>query len=260
MHTTSSYLTGCRRYRTVRTLLPLVLVFGLTSCSEHSESLHWSYSGQSGPEYWATLSSEFRLCGEGTSQSPINLSGFAKGELDPLIIDYEQGGNSVVNNGHTVQVNFESGSSLVVENRSFELKQFHFHKPSENTIEGISFPMEMHLVHADEHGALAVLAVLFMVGDNNTALESIWAEMPAVTNEPEELSIRVNAEHLLPSSREYYRFDGSLTTPPCSEGVLWLVLANQVSVSADQVGLFRNEIGHSNARPVQSLHGRSILE
>jgi len=244
----------------MRKLLPLFLAFGIISCSEHSESLHWSYSGQTGPEYWSSLSSEFQLCDEGTKQSPINLSGFTDEDLDPLFIEYKDGGFSAVNNGHTIQINYEAGSVLKVEDRSFELKQFHFHSPSENTIEGKSFPMEMHLVHSDESGALAVLALLFEVSDENSVIESIWSKMPQSINEPIMLDVRVNAMDLLPENKAYYRFDGSLTTPPCSEGVTWLVFKEPTSVSSDQVELFLNEIGHPNARPIQDLNGRLVIE
>ena len=244
----------------MRYLCLFILISGLVSCSEHSESRHWSYSGEEGPEYWASLNPEFQLCGEGTAQSPINLSGFVEADLDPLTFNYLNGGHEVINNGHTIQVNFESGSSLVVENRTFELKQFHFHAPSENMIDGKTFPLEMHLVHADGQGALAVLAVLFETGVQNTVLESIWSEMPQAKDEVNEISPRIRADDLLPNSHEYFRFDGSLTTPPCSEGVLWLVLAERVDVSEQQVDSFLKIMGHSNNRPVQSLNGRSVMK
>ncbi|MDA0685069.1 MAG: carbonic anhydrase family protein [Bacteroidetes bacterium] len=244
----------------MRYIVLLILVSGLTACSEHPEMLHWSYSGEGGPEHWAALDSDFQLCSEGTAQSPVDLSGFEDVDLDTLALSYQDCGHEVIYNGHTVQVNYESGSNLVVNNRQFELKQFHFHTPSENRIEGKAFPLEMHLVHANDEGALAVLAVLFESGISNTVLESIWTEMPRAVGETIELSSPVDAQDLLPDSLEYFRFDGSLTTPPCSEGVLWFVLAQRVSVSDEQVDSFLSLIGHSNNRPIQSLNGRSILK
>ncbi len=163
-----------------------------------------------------------------------------------------------MNKGHTVQVNVDAGSMLSVDNQSFELLQFHFHSPSENTIEGESFPMEMHLVHANEEGKLTVLAVLFELGAENSALESIWGRELDTVEEASAIEPLFNVESLLPADRQYYRFDGSLTTPPCSEGVTWLVLAEQVSVTQDQVDWFYDLMGESTNRPVQMINDRLI--
>jgi len=243
-----------------RIVFLLALVLGFSACAEHSEMPHWSYTGEGGPEHWAFLDPEFQLCGTGTTQSPVNLTGFEDVDLGALLLNYLDGGQEMINNGHTIQVNYEAGSSLAVDNRSFDLKQFHFHTPSENTLEGKVFPLEMHLVHADSVGSLAVLAVLFEIGDPNSTLATIWSEMPGEKDEKSDLGTPINALDLLPDSLGYYRFDGSLTTPPCSEGVLWMVLAESAQVSAEQVGSLLNTLGHSNNRPVQRLNGRTILK
>lgn len=252
----------------MKKLSPLFLALFLTSCtnnsesshseSSHSESPHWSYAGATGPEYWASLNADYQLCGDGMAQSPINLSAFTEADLSPLEIAYVDGGSSIVNKGHTVQVNVDAGSMLSVDNQSFELLQFHFHSPSENTIEGESFPMEMHLVHANEEGKLTVLAVLFELGAENSALESIWGRQLDTVEEASAIEPLFNVESLLPADRQYYRFDGSLTTPPCSEGVTWLVLAEQVSVTQDQVDWFYDLMGESTNRPVQMINDRLI--
>jgi len=236
------------------------LVVGLAACSHPPEELHWSYSGADGPENWGELAPDFAMCSSGMSQSPIDISGFVEEELDPIELHYLANGGEVLNNGHAIQVNYGSGSTLQVGDRSFELKQFHFHSPSENTIEGESFPMEMHLVHSDEAGNLAVLGVMFQEGEENAALGEVWSGIPAVEGEIAVLSPVVNARDLVPQDLSSYRFDGSLTTPPCSEGVMWMVASSAVTASASQLGVVAEHLGHGNSRPVQPRNERSILK
>ncbi|GAB6063462.1 carbonic anhydrase [Deferrisoma palaeochoriense] len=221
---------------------------------------HWGYEGHEGPAHWEELSPEFWACGKGKNQSPVDLRGFIEAGLAPLEISYAEAPLAVVNNGHTIQVNYPAGSTLTVDGRTFVLKQFHFHAPSENTVEGKSFPLEAHFVHADDQGNLAVLALLFEQGEENPELAKIWAHMPASAGSqasPEGVSVRADA--LLPASRDYYRYNGSLTTPPCTEGVLWLVLKTPATVSAEQVEAFRHVMHHDNNRPVQPLNARAVL-
>jgi len=236
----------------------LFLFSFLVSCSDQHEPGHWSYSGEEGPEHWAALSAEYELCSEGMVQSPIDIAGWVDEGLTPFELDYLDGGYEVINNGHTIQVNFQSGSTLMIEDQLFELKQFHFHTPSENTVDGASFPLEMHLVHASEQGDLAVLGVLFESGDQNQALERFWSDLPATEGDTAGILPKMSAEELLPVSSDYFRFDGSLTTPPCSEGVLWMVLSEPATISEDQVESIMTILGHSNNRPVQPLNGRLI--
>ncbi|AHV34069.1 carbonic anhydrase [Aeromonas hydrophila YL17] len=220
---------------------------------------HWEYSGEAGPAKWASLTPEFGQCA-GSNQSPVNLSGLVKAELAPLQFHYLAGGRSVTNNGHTVQVDYAQGSSLELDGMHFELKQFHFHAPSENLIEGHSYPLEGHLVHANDQGELAVVAVMFEPGKANGALSQVWQSLPAKAGEQRQLKEAVSAEQLLPAKRDYYRFSGSLTTPPCSEGVRWLVMKQPVQVSQAQIDAFKAVMHHPNNRPVQPLHGRLVLQ
>ncbi|MDR5016615.1 carbonic anhydrase family protein [Aeromonas veronii] len=220
---------------------------------------HWEYSGEAGPAHWAKLTPEFGQCA-GSNQSPVNLNGLVESKLAPLVLHYLAGGNTVVNNGHTVQVGYAPGSTLQLDGTRFELKQFHFHAPSENLIEGKSYPLEGHLVHASDKGEIAVVAVMFEAGKANPALAAAWSALPAKVGESQALKVPLSAEQLLPENRDYYRFSGSLTTPPCSEGVRWLVMKQPVEVSQAQIDAFKAVMHHPNNRPVQPLNGRVVLQ
>lgn len=240
----------------------LVVLLGLamSSLSLHAaEGAHWGYTGEAAPENWAKLSPEFASC-SGKNQSPIDLQGFIHAELKPLKFNYQTGAKSIVNNGHTVQVNYAPGSTLTVDGGEFELKQFHFHAPSENLIKGKSYPLEGHFVHADKNGNLLVLAVMFVKGKENKALAQAWAQMPHQAGEPRDSEGRISAADLLPANHGYYRFNGSLTTPPCSEGVRWLVMKHPVSASVEQIEAFEHVMHHPNNRPVQPVNARTVLE
>ena len=240
--------------------IPIVLIAiaVLGSSAAISDEQHWSYSGAHGPDHWADLSSKNTACA-GKNQSPIDLAGFIKADLTPLAFSYRAGGNEVVNNGHTVQVNYAKGSTITVDGIPFELIQFHFHAPSENLIEGRSFPLEAHLVHANRDGELAVVALLFTEGADNPALAEIWSAMPTKEGE-ERLSRPFAVDRLLPAERDYYRYSGSLTTPPCTEGVRWLVLKHSATASRAQIDAFAHLLHGHNNRPVQPTHGRPVLQ
>lgn len=223
---------------------------------------YWSYSGADGPENWGKLSAEYSTCDTGKNQSPINLTKFVEGDLQPIEFNYQPAGNEILNNGHTVQINYAPGSTIAVDGHEFELKQLHFHEPSEHQIDGKTFPMEAHLVHADEEGNLAVVAVMFMEGRTNQALQPAWAEMPEEAGEQYALASSVSAAGILPINRDYYRFNGSLTTPPCTEGVQWLVMKTPVSVSQQQLQAFDDAMHHhhSNNRPIQPINARTVIQ
>lgn len=223
-----------------------------------SSGAAWEYSGDTGPDKWAKLSPEYGACA-GSNQSPINLTGFIDAKLAPIVFDYKVGSANILNNGHTVQVNTLPGDFITVDNIQFELKQFHFHVPSENLIHGKSFPMEAHLVHADKHGNLAVVAVMVTEGAANKALEKAWAQMPE-KGEMHDLTADISPLEILPANRDYYRFNGSLTTPPCSEGVRWLVMKQPISASKAQIEKFLAVVHHHNNRPVQPVNARPVLE
>ena len=221
-----------------------------------SEPAHWEYAGATGPAHWAELSPNYHACA-GANQSPIDLAGMVDADLPAIRFGYSATGTEVVNNGHTIQVAFASGSSIDLDGRTFALQQFHFHAPSENLIASESFPMEVHLVHADSDGKLAVIAVMFRLGEANAALAEAWAKMPEAPGRST-LQTAISAADILPAERGYYRFNGSLTTPPCSEGVRWLVMKEPVSFSAAQLQRFTGIIAPNN-RPIQPLNARVVL-
>lgn len=223
---------------------------------------HWGYTGDTGPDHWDQLSSAYEMCGKGKNQSPVNLEGMIEGELPPLKIRYKVAGQEVVNNGHTIQINYEPGSTLSVGGKHYELKQVHFHAPSENQIRGESFAMEAHYVHADESGNLAVLALMIEEGHENQALAKAWKFMPDKAGDRHVLSRAFSAKALLPEDEEfeYFRYNGSLTTPPCSEGVVWMVLKDRVQASAEQIEAFAHVMHHPNNRPVQPVNSRLIVK
>ena len=229
-----------------------------TAVSASAQS-HWGYSGNEGPENWAKLSSDNYAC-SGNNQSPVNLTGFIESELTPISFNYTEGGNDILNNGHTVQVNYKQGSHIQVDGQTFDLLQFHFHAPSENVINSASFPMEAHFVHGDKKGNLAVIAVMFKKGAENKELMKAWSKMPKQAGDKHRLSTSISANNLLPKNREYYRFNGSLTTPPCTEGVRWLVMKEPVSASEDQISAFSDVLHEPNNRPLQAVNARVILK
>ena len=244
------------------TVLALLLTSGAAvfnarlSAADH----HWGYSGSQGPGHWGELDPAFSACSAGKSQSPINVTGAVPAHLPAMTFSYGVGGNEIVNNGHTIQVNFPPGNTLTVNGHIFELKQFHVHVPSENQIQGKSYPMEAHFVHADAQGRLAVVALFFEPGTSNVELAKAWSEMPPKAGEKRILPVPVSAQLLLPSNHDYYRYSGSLTTPPCSEGVIWLVLKAPVRAAKEQMDQVLKTLHHPNSRPIQPLNARTIEE
>ena len=246
----------------MKTLFTSVLLGGVLFTSGTAfaaDTAQWTYSGEGGPENWAKLSPEFGAC-TGKNQSPINLTGFIEAELKPIKVSYQAGGNEILNNGHTVQVNYAAGSGISVDGIQFDLKQLHFHAPSENLINGKSYPMEAHLVHADKDGNLAVVALMFKEGAENKVLAKIWPLIPKDAGEKTALPSPFDVAKLLPPNKSYYRFNGSLTTPPCTEGVRWLVMKTPVSASQEQVEAFSHVMHHPNNRPVQPVNARPVLQ
>jgi carbonic anhydrase len=224
------------------------------------EEHHWSYQGSTGPAKWATLEHEYETCGTGKAQSPIDIQDAVakKSDLPPIVFDYKPSPLKIIDNGHTIQVNYAPGSSITVEGKRYELVQFHFHKPSEERINGRSFDMVAHLVHRDQDGHLAVVAVLLKKGGANRLVQTLWDALPRKKDEEEVKSVEVNAADLLPSDKSaYYTFTGSLTTPPCSEDVTWFVLKSPMVVSEDEIIRF-GHLYSMNARPTQPLNGREI--
>ena len=229
----------------------------------------WHYEGAEGPEHWGTLSPKFATCGSGRSQSPIDIanpvSGSAAAPLKPqfppsiLRVAHHEHVADVINNGHTIQINYAGADTLTIANDTYALAQFHFHSPSEHTVNGKHSPMEMHLVHKAAGGKLAVVGVLIDEGAHNKAFEPVWANLPKQQGEKTHYpAVTLEVEDLLPSVRTSYRYDGSLTTPPCSEGVSWIVMSTPISLSAGQIRAF-TELIHDNNRPPQPLNGRGVM-
>ncbi len=224
----------------------------------HGGSL-WGYEGKIGPERWARLSRDYRVCGRGTTQSPIDISGFSGASVEPIEFDYNLTPLEIVHNGHTVQVNYRPGSGITVEGKRYELLQFHFHTPSEHAVAGRRAAMEVHFVHQSADGELAVVGALMQVGEENLALREPWAIMPKKAGKPRrEDRVLINGRDLLPHDKSYYRYMGSLTTPPCSEGVNWYVLTQPITASMEQIKKFAALVGPNN-RPVQPVNNRLVL-
>lgn len=221
------------------------------------ESHSWGYSGAAGPDHWSEVSA---TCGLGKTQSPIDIRRAEKKPLPAITFAYHSSPLKIVNNGHTIQVNYAPGSSITVGDKTYALVQFHFHHRSETEINSQRSPMELHLVHQDKDGNLAVVAVLLNEGQSNPMVNTVWGQLPQ--QEGQEIApehVEINALNLLPANHRYYTFPGSLTTPPCSENVTWLVLATPVTLSKEQIAKFA-AIYPNNARPVQPLNNRVVLE
>ena len=221
--------------------------------------LHWSYQGDGGPTDWGKLKPEFATCALGKRQSPIDIRGGVKVELEPVKFDYQPTGFAVVDNGHTVQVNLGPGNAIEVMGRRYDLLQFHFHRPSEERIDGRQFDMVAHLVHKDPEGRLAVVAVLLDRGSAHPLVQTVWNNLPLEKGDEVRASASLDLNGLLPHDRRYYTYMGSLTTPPCSEGVLWMVMAQPVGIAPDQVAVF-SRLYPMNARPIQQAAGRLIKQ
>jgi carbonic anhydrase len=230
--------------------------------------VHWGYGGEEGPANWAGLSPAYALCGEGRHQSPIDItsvkaSGAASWSFDytstTLRIAHTEHMEEIVDNGHTIQVTVDEGSTFTLGDKAYQLKQFHFHTPSEHTIDGKHAPMEMHLVHQAEDESLAVVGVLFKEGKTpNPNLATIISHMPTTKGESKHLeNVVLQMSDHLPQQTEAYHYVGSLTTPPCSENVQWLVMKTPMVVTADQIAAITAVIGPNN-RPTQPLNDRGL--
>ena len=230
------------------------------SAAQETHLPHWTYSGAESPKEWGKLDPAYSLCSLGRAQSPIDVKNAKSADLPILKIDYHAEPLNIIDNGHTIQINYAPGSTLTVGDKTYTLKQFHFHHPSEEHINGKSFPLVAHLVHADADGHLAVIAVLFEPGTANRLIDTLWKNIPAEKEKAQDVpSVSVRVQDLLPSDRGYFTFAGSLTTPPCSEGVTWYVLKSHTSISLEEVAVFAKKYP-MNARPIQPTNGREILQ
>lgn len=240
----------------------LALVLPATSFADMGEDgavkTEWGYHGEVGPQNWGNLDAAYEACKTGTKQSPINIDKFAAAEMPALKAAYGQSALNVLNNGHTLQVNYDAGSTLMSDGKEYALKQMHFHTPSEHYIDGAPYPMEVHFVHQAADGELAVVGVMMKVGAKNKTIQKIWDHAPAASGETGMTKeLMISAANLLPRTGIYFKYEGSLTTPPCSEGVKWHVMQDPIEVSAEQVITFQS-LFSVNARPIQPLHGRIV--
>jgi carbonic anhydrase len=221
----------------------------------------WSYAGANGPPKWGKLGKENATCGTGQLQSPIDINDadVRKGDIPPLLFNYKTVPVRIIDNGHTIQVNYPPGSFLTVDGKRFELVQLDFHKPSEEKVNGKGHEMVAHLVHKGDNGKLAVVAVFLDPGNDNEVIKTLWKNLPATKGKEVVVeSAQINALQLLPKNKDYYRLEGSLTTPPCTENVTWLVLKTPTQVSGDEIARF-GRIYPNNARPVQPRNDRDMV-
>lgn len=218
---------------------------------------HFAYEGEDSPENWAELSDHYEACGLGQEQSPIDLTAAAMTDLPNIAFAYGATPVYILNNGHTIQVDKIEGNSIQIDGVPFNLLQFHFHAPSEHTVDGQSYPIEMHLVHRAADGRLAVVGVLVAEGAENSAFVPVWDHLPEEENGTNVTGATVQVADLLPADQTIYRYDGSLTTPPCSENVIWSVMKSPVEMSAEQIAAL-TALMEGNNRPLQPLNERSL--
>ena len=228
-----------------------------TSALAGEEASHWGYGGAANPSQWGSLNKDFALCELGRDQSPINIKNAVESTPAKINFDYKSSPLVIVNNGHTIRVNYAQGSTVTINGEKYALLQFHFHTPSEHEINDKATAMELHLVHRNEAGKLAVVGVMLNKGKANALIEQVWQNIPA-TGKTNTVSDRlINAADFLPKSMAYYSYDGSLTTPPCSEGVKWNVFVEPMTISEEQIEAFE-KIYQVDARPIQSTNRRIV--
>lgn len=241
-------------------LFSILVIFALTIVAVAQEPVHWTYEGEEGPDHWGELSDDFALCSTGRTQSPINIVTVVGTNVGDIAFDYHDSALNILNNGHTVQVNYDAGSSIMYNGTQYDLVQFHFHHPSEHTINGVASPMEVHFVHRSAEGNLAVVGVMLNEGaEDNAAFADVFANLPPEQAEVATMDAVVSAMSMLPEAKTYYTYSGSLTTPPCSEGVRWLLLDHPIELSATQLEAF-GSIFENDARPVQPVNARDVIE
>ena len=221
--------------------------------------IEWAYEGEGGPSHWARLRGEYATCGSGKRQSPIDIRDGIAVNLESIKFDYRLAQFRIIDIGHTVQVKLAPGQGLTVMGKRYELQQLQFHRPAEERINGRSYDMSAHLVHRSEDGQVAIVAVLLEKGAEHPLIQTLWNNLPLEQGVEFASEDAIDANSLLPENRAYWTYMGSLTTPPCTEGVLWMVLKQPAQVGAEQLAIF-SRVFRGNARPVQASNGRLIKE
>lgn len=220
---------------------------------------HWSYQGDGNPAKWGELQPDFKMCQLGLEQTPIDLGNAIKGDAGSIDYDYKPLPLRLVNNGHTIQFNADPGSACVIGETRYELLQFHLHHPSEHLLAGKGFDLECHFVHKSSAGALAVTAVFIKPGTANVALKTFFEQMPAGEGPELKIASLIDLGAMLPKAGGYFRYMGSLTTPPCSEGLTWTVHKEAVEASVEQIKKFA-ALFPGNARPIQNRNRRFVID
>ena len=228
--------------------------------SHATEAVHWTYEGEEGPEHWGEINPDYAACGTGKSQSPIDVKAAEGDDLTNISFNYQPSEVNILNNGHTVQVNYDSGSYIELDGVRYDVAQFHYHAPSEHAVDGKLVAAELHIVHKNADGGLAVVGILLDEGAQNDAFQPFIENLPAEESEVSDAGVKINAADLLPVVQTTYRYSGSLTTPPCSEGVNWLLMTTPVEISTEQISALESLFDHGNNRPVQPLNDRPLVE
>lgn len=247
------------RRRALKTLVGLAACPLCAAAGFAAEGAHWSYEGATGPVHWGALDAASKVCSLGDQQSPIDIGQAISARLPPLEIGWSRKLDSIVHNGHTITLETATGGGLKVGDKSYRLVQFHFHHPSEHRIGGRSFPMEVHFVHMAADRSLAVIGALMAAGEANPVFAKIAATMPAKQGPAVKADPAVDPYGLLPAGRGYYNYEGSLTTPPCSQTVNWILLTDPISVAEADIAAFAR-IFPANARPIQKTNRRFVLK
>lgn len=246
-------------------LLGLVLALSMAGgqfaghSARASEDVHWAYEGEAGPEHWGELSPDFALCSDGTEQTPIDISSMTPDNPSGIAFQYLPSKLNIGNNGHTIQIDYDKGSSIMMDGVQYDLLQFHFHAQSEHAIDGAHSDMEVHFVHKSADGKLAVVGALIHSGTENAAYAPIMSNLPAEEQAATAVpGVNIDADDLLPADHSYWNYHGSLTTPPCSEGVNWLLMNHPLEMSAAQIAAY-TEIYSNNSRPLQAFNDRTFF-
>ncbi len=251
--------TGRRSFLRLAAAAGLAYACPICARLARADEVHWSYEGENGPANWGKLSADFRSCSIGLQQTPIDITGATQGKLAGIDPAFRPMPLRILNNGHTIQVNCDPGSATIIDGRPYELLQFHFHHPSEHLLAGKKFELECHFVHRSGQGNLAVLGVFLKPGAANTALAPIWAAMPKLEGPEQSAGVTIDPAALLPREHGFFRYIGSLTTPPCTESIIWSVFRDPIELSAEQVKQFA-ALFPMNARPIQPLNQRTLTE
>jgi carbonic anhydrase len=243
-------------------ILIVILVFSSACSPQQAEtaSPHWTYEGEEGPSHWGEFDESYATCSAGMNQSPIDVLNPSEQDLTNISFHYEPSELRILNNGHTVQVNYDPGSYIELDGTRYNVVQFHYHAPSEHTISGVSFPAELHIVHQNAGGDLAVVGILLQEGTENAAYQPLISNLPTEPTDPKDAGVSINAIDLLPSVQTSFRYSGSLTTPPCTEGVSWLLMTTPVELSEQQLTSLDSLFEGGTNRPVQALNDRPLIE